>query len=66
MKRKRSIYRKKRYHRSDKHRQRKRKRLQRGGIIPALIPLIAAGITAAGGIGASAAHAAITNAGMRQ
>ena len=67
MKRKRSIYRKRRYHRRNKqHRQRRRKRLQKGGIIPALIPLIAAGITAAGGIGASAAHAAITNAGMRQ
>lgn len=41
----------------------KRKR-QVGGIIPlALLPLIAAGISAAGGIGASAAHAAISNAG---
>lgn len=37
-----------------------RRKLQKGGIIPALIPLIAAGITAAGGIGASAAHAAIS------
>ena len=39
---------------------RRRRKLQKGGIIPALIPLIAAGITAAGGIGASAAHAAIS------
>lgn len=41
---------------------RRRQKRQRGGIIPALIPLIAAGITAAGGIGASAAHAAISRA----
>lgn len=39
---------------------RRRRRLQRGGLAPFIIPLIAAGITAAGGIGASAAHAAIS------
>lgn len=41
---------------------RQKRRKQIGGILPALIPLIAAGITAAGGIGASAAHAAISRA----
>ena len=43
-------------------RQQHKRRKQIGGILPALIPLIAAGITAAGGIGASAAHAAISRA----
>ena len=45
-------------------RQRKTKRSRRkqqiGGLLPLLVPLIAAGITAAGGIGASAVHAAIS------
>ena len=45
-----------------KPRRPRRKRRQVGGVLPLLIPLIAAGITAAGGIGASAAHAAISNA----
>lgn len=38
----------------------RRKKTQRGGIGPLLIPLIAAGISAAGGIGSAAAHAAIS------
>ena len=51
--------------RRQRHRQKRirRRRQQVGGILPALIPLIAAGITAAGGIGASAAHAAISRNG---
>lgn len=36
------------------------KKLQRGGFPPALIPLLVAGITAAGGIASSATHAAIS------
>ena len=56
------IYRGSRRQRGGKKRFSKRRKRQRGGILPALIPLIAAGITAAGGIGASAAHAAISRA----
>ena len=58
------IFRGSRRQRGGQGRRRRQKRyrhkLQKGGIIPALIPLIAAGITTAGGIGASAAHAAIS------
>ena len=44
-----------------RRRRRRRRKLQKGGVFPGLlIPLIAAGISAAGGIGASAAHAAIS------
>lgn len=39
---------------------RSRRHTQRGGIPPLLIPLIAAGISAAGGIGSSAVHAALS------
>lgn len=35
---------------------------QKGGILPALIPILVAGIGAVGGIGASATHAAISKA----
>ena len=38
----------------------KRQRRIQGGIVPALIPLIAAGIGALGTVGASATHAAIS------
>ena len=38
----------------------KRQRKMRGGIPPLIIPLIAAGIGAAGTIGSSAVHAAIS------
>ena len=48
--------------RRQRHKQKRprRRRRQVGGVLPFLIPLLAAGITAAGGIGASAAHAAIS------
>lgn len=38
----------------------RRRKQQRGGIAPILIPLIAAGISAAGGLASNAVHAAIS------
>lgn len=47
---------------STESKSKKQKRSQRGGIIPALIPIIAAAIGAAGTIGASAVGAAVMKA----
>lgn len=46
--------------RRNSSRRKLQRQLQRGGVLPIVIPLIAAGISAAGGIGASAVHAAIS------
>lgn len=58
------IYRGSRRQTGGRRRRRRRNRrarlTQRGGIPPLLIPLIAAGISAAGGIGSSAVHAALS------